>query len=175
MADFWPSGLELTDSQSPIEILQEAQRDWESSSGGVMALVLQSAESDSGNDMIIVHAKHLPSNRTASLFSVVFRPANPYPVTIQPKDDELPDFLKKSYYVPGHDPVGSLLARSSLPSVEGRTVTNQWVSDTPSEFREKLREVFNLGLARSEVVNLACEVSAAGVHEADDGSSPEEG
>lgn len=173
MPDFWPRGLELNDTQSPMEVLQEAQRDWESNSNRLMTLVLQSAKSQSGNDMTIVHAKHLPSNRTASLFAVVYRPANPYPATIQPKGDELPDLLKKSYYQPGSDPFGSSVIPRGLLKTEGRTVTNQWVSDTPSEFREKLMEVFNLGIIKSEVLNLTCRASAPDVDEEDNSPTPQ--
>lgn len=176
MTNFWPSGIELNDTQSPKEILHEAQRDWESDSNGLMTLVLQPTKSESGNDMIIVHAKHSPSNRTASLFSVVYRPANPYPATIQPKDDELPNFLKKSYYEPGFDPMRSfgLMKPANLLKIEGRTVTNEWVSDTPSEFRAKLKEVFNLGIVKSEVLNLTCEVPAPDVDEENDSSDTAE-
>jgi hypothetical protein len=36
-----------------------------------------------------------------------------------------------------------------------RPVVNQWVSDTPSEFRKKLSEAFNLGIIKREILNLA--------------------
>src|SRR4051812_19741101 len=97
MGEFWPSGLDLSDSESPKAILQKAKQDWEASSKGVMTLMFQDAKSEGGNDIIIAHAVHVPSNRTSSLFSVVSRPSNPYPSTFQPKGDDLPNFLKKSY------------------------------------------------------------------------------
>ncbi|MGD0384459.1 MAG: hypothetical protein ABSA77_13140, partial [Thermoguttaceae bacterium] len=100
MTDFWPNGLELSDTQSPMDILYDARRNWESESKGLLTLILQTAKSKSKNDMIIVHAKHVPSDRTASLFSVVCRPGAPYPARIQPRDDAVPDFFKKSYYEP---------------------------------------------------------------------------
>ena len=154
MSTFWPSDLELNDIQSPMDILEEALREWESRSNGMMTLVLQSAESTHGDEMIIVHAKHLPSNRTAALFSVVYRPSNPYPATIQPRDDELPKYLRKTYRAPGRLP-------EVVSTTIGHTVTNEWVSETPLEFRVNLRKVFNLSVVKSEVLNLAREVPAS--------------
>jgi hypothetical protein len=114
-----------------------------------MTLILQKAESKSGNSMIIVHAKHNPTNRTATLFSVVHRPKTPYPATIQPKEDDLPDFLKESYYKPGIADIGA-----GISGIQGRTIENKWVSNTPAEFRAKLEEIFNLGVIKSEILNL---------------------
>jgi hypothetical protein len=103
--------------------------------------------------MIIVHAKHVANNRTATLFSIVHQPNKPYPVKIQPKKEELPDFLKKSY---GQGPLTSdrqsAMERLKLVPI---LFDNQWVSDTPSEFRENLSQVFNLGIIKREILNLA--------------------
>lgn len=166
MSDFWPAGLVLTDTQTPRQILEEAQGDWETNSDGQMTLVLQRTRTESGNDRIIVHAKHRPANRTAALFSIVYRPRNPYPVTIQLKNEDLPDFLKKAVHEPGMGGVGVGVVEA-IGTVAGRTVTNQWVSDTPVEFREKLIEVFNLGIVKSEVLNLMCAVTPADVDSPD--------
>lgn len=168
MSNFWPSGLELSDTQSPREILKAAQEDWQTSSDGVMDLVLQDAKSKSENSMIIVHAKHVVSNRTATLFSIVHRPNHPYPATIQLEEEDLPQFLQKTYYKGGSrdiadilrherlDSLGSLLgSQGSLLGSQGSTVSNKWVSDTPAEFRTKLADAFNLGLIKGKILNLA--------------------
>jgi hypothetical protein len=97
MSSFWPDGLEISDIQSPRDILNTANEEWQKNSDGILELVLQDAKSKSENSMIIVHAKHVVNNRTAQLFSIVHQPGKPYPVTIQPEKEELPDFLKKSY------------------------------------------------------------------------------
>jgi hypothetical protein len=170
MSNFWPKGLELSDTASPMEILEAAQSDWDTNSHGALTLVFQEAKSESGNDMIIVHAKHIPSNRTATLFSVVHRPNTPYPITIQPKNDDVPTFLRKSYYKPGI--ADSLINSADDFGTRGKTVTNHWVSDTPSEFRTKLGEVFNLGIVKSEILNLASNIRA--VTPNDDGEDDDE-
>ncbi|MBE9141264.1 hypothetical protein IQ254_29375 [Nodosilinea sp. LEGE 07088] len=154
MSNFWPEGIEISDTQSPREILKAAQEDWQTSSRGVMELILQDATTKTGNPMIKVHAKHVKSNRTAMLFSVVYRPNYPYPATIQPKDDDLPDFLKKTYYVEGQKGIAAIINSDPL-NVQGKMVSNEWVSDTPPEFRKKLAEAFNLGIIKSEILNLA--------------------
>lgn len=168
MSKYWPDGLELSDTQSPMEILRDAQSEWESSSGGVLALILQEAKSQSGYDMIVVHAKHVASNRTASLFSVVCRKGHPYPARLQPKDDGLPNFFKKSYKTQN---LSSLAAMGNVMRQlnEERWVNNEWVADTPSEFREKLEKVFNLGNIKSEILNL---ISSEGAeNDVDSGTS----
>lgn len=44
-----------------------------------------------------------------------------------------------------------------------QVVNNKWVADTPSEFRERLEEVFNLGVVKSAILNLlAAEGASAG-------------
>jgi hypothetical protein len=149
VAEFWPAGLDLDDTSSPLEILEMANQEWAEHTSGLLALVIQEAESTNGNHLLIVHAKHVPSNRTVTLFSVVHRPGAPYPATILPRDNELPDILKKSYYRPGFAEVSA-----GFRGLEGRRVENDWVSDTPSEFRSQLRNVFKLGILKSEVLSL---------------------
>jgi len=159
MSDFWPKDLEISDTKSPMEILESAQEDWNTRSDGVLELILEDAKSKTGNNLIIVHAKHNPNNRTITLFTVAHRLNRHYPVTIEPEDQDLPNFLKKSYYMPG-------IVDSLQPSaVHGGHITNKWVSDTPSEFRTKLIEIFNLGNVKASLVSLASSTSAI---EADD-------
>lgn len=146
MTNFWPLGFDLQDTASPEEILQLAKKEWSEQSNGLLSLVIQKAQSTTNNDMLIVHAKHVPSNRTATLFSVVHRPGVPYPARIQPRDGEIPDVLKKTYFRPG-------LAGYALRT-HGEEVTNPWVCDTPEEFRSNLSEVFSLGSLKSEILSL---------------------
>lgn len=148
MSSFWPSGINLDDTQSPKEILNVAQGDWYTNGAGRIELVLQDTLSRSGDVMIIVHAKHIPSSRTTTLLSVIHRPDKPYPVTIQTDDENLPNFLKKSYTSGVSNAITSSLMMTEY------TVSNQWVSDTPAEFRKKLREAFSLGSVNSKILNL---------------------
>lgn len=155
MADYFPSGITLDDTASPLDVLEEAQKEWTDRTGGVLALVIQRAESEKGNAMLIVHAKHVPSNRTVQLLTVVHRPSAHYPATIQPRDDDLPNLLKKSYNIRG------VFGVRDMESI--RTVNNEWVCDTPAEFRQKLKEALNLGVIKSEIVSLLSGTSPAPV------------
>ncbi len=87
----------------------------------------------------------------------------PYPVSIQPQEEKMPNFLKKSYYEPG----GTEDYDVDYMPGEGYTVSNPWVADTPAEFRERLAEVFNLGVTKSIVINLASKGSddVNGIHQ----------
>ena len=150
MSSFWPNGLELSDTQSPRDILNTAQEEWQINSDGLLQLVLQDVKSQSGHSMIIVHAKHVVNNRTARLFSIVHLPEKPYPVTIQPEKEDLPAFLKKDPHKSNLQ--GGMFAVSGISGLN--LLTNQWISDTPAEFRKKLTEVFNLGMIKREILNL---------------------
>jgi hypothetical protein len=146
MTDFWPEGIELEDVQSPKEILLAAQEQWRTRSEGVLGLVIRETTSTKGHAMLVVHAKHEPTNRTVNLFSVVHRKTAPYPVTIYPKEDDLPNFLKKSYYSP------SFGAGLYIKGMQGETIENEWVADSPGEFREQLRDAFNLGTVKASIL-----------------------
>jgi hypothetical protein len=148
MSSFWPDGVEISDTQSPKDILNTAQEEWQTASDGILQLVLQDTKSESGNSMIIVHAKNVASNRTATLFSIVH----------QPEKEDLPTFLKKSYYEPiSQSQLKNLSVGLSMMAEKGKginPVINPWVSDTPPEFRKKLSEAFNLGIVKREILNL---------------------
>jgi len=148
MSNFWPDGFSLNDVQSPDDILGIASEDWENRSSGILMLVLQKTESQDGDTLIIVHAKHIPSNRTVTLLTVRHRQDNPYPVTIEPMKDDIPHYLKKSYYAAGPADY------EDEYSGEGGTITNNWVSDTPAEFRIKLIDAFNLSVIKTTIFNL---------------------
>ncbi len=149
MSEFWPEGIDVDDLRSPRDILDSAKTQWTAESGGVFTLVLQDAKSTNGNNMVLVHAKHQPSNRSAELFTVVHRPREPYPVTIQPKDEDLPNFLKKKYRSFGLADVGS------LATPLGGEIHNEWVAESPKEFSAKLMEAFNLVAVKATMWNLA--------------------
>jgi putative intracellular protease/amidase len=153
MSDYWPDGIDLNDVASPLEILKEAAKGWSEKSGGTVELLIQPATSKSNYDMLLVHGKHVPSGRTVSLFSVVYRPGAPYPARLQLDDEDLPDLFKKVYYQPG--PLTIMGAMASMAgNTEGRQVTNKWVCDVPSEFRTKLRNAFNEGGVKTKILNL---------------------
>ena len=153
MSEFWPEDLDLNDTQSPLEILESARDEWANESGGTLNLVLQKTTSTDDNTCIVVHALHPASNRTAALLSVFHRPGSPYPTTISLRKDELPKVLQSSYYEPSIvDMAGGLTG--ILAGKSGKVVQNQWVSNTPGEFREKLKRALRDGSIKSHILNL---------------------
>ncbi|NKC15250.1 MAG: hypothetical protein GKR94_24570 [Gammaproteobacteria bacterium] len=155
MSEFWPLNLNLSDTADPLEILGQAKQEWIERSDGLLSLEIQQAESENQNHMLIVHAKHVPSNRTVTLFSIVHRPGSPYPARIEPRD--LPNFLKKSYY-----------QRSVISKFGEKEITNEWVCDTPAEFRSQLKRAFNLGNIKADLLSLVATTASTGL---DDGES----
>jgi hypothetical protein len=149
MSNFWPSDLDISDTVTPREILKTAKDDWLTGSNGVMDLVLQDAKSKSGNPIIIVHAKHVPSNRTVTIFTIIFRPNKPYPVTIELEQEDLPAFLKKSYSRPS-----AMDFTTAVLGAKGQAVSNPWVAETPAEFRKKLADALNSGAIKGQIINL---------------------
>ena len=165
MNNFWPEDVSVDDTSSPYDILESAREEWEAETEGEMTLELQQGESKNGHKMVIVHAKHVPSNRTATLLEIVHRQSEPYPVTIQPREEELPDILKRERYQPGLREIG---VPADLSPLEGRKIKNEWVSDTPSEFREKLSKALHLSAVKTAILGLACEASDAAPEDEED-------
>lgn len=149
MTTFWPSDLNIEDTSSPLDILDEAKQEWLVNSNQLLTLVVQPTVSASGDQRLIVHAKHIPSNRTTTIFVVIHRVGSAYPARIVPRSADLPQVLKKTYYQRGITDIGV-----GFGSLAGRTVQNELVCDTPGEFRTNLNKVFNLGSLKSEIISL---------------------
>lgn len=160
---FFPDGIELSDIRSPSEILEEAQRDWEECSNGILLLRISPATVEGEDELILdVYIIHSPSKRMTKLLSVAHRPDQPYPVEIRPESFDIPRYLKKSYTVQTRRPVSPLFsvtdylraAERVMPDICTQTITNEWVCDTPAEFREKLQKALSLSSVKSAINNI---------------------
>jgi hypothetical protein len=78
-------------------------------------------------------------------------------------------FLQRSYYKPGLSDVGLRMTIG-----QGHEVTNEWVSDTPSEFRSKLSKVFNLGVVKCEILSLVSNSPAVQEHNEEESGEEKE-
>ena len=166
MSNFWPSGLDLKDTDTVHDILQAAQKEWQERSLGQLVLLLQDERSSDGHQLYIIHAKHVPTNRILALFRVKHLAGEAYPASIQPREDKLPNYLRKTYYEPGP---ADYMTQDDPNDEPGRIVTNKWVANSPAEFRNMLHEVFNLDSIKSALVAFVSTkpVSTNGTHSTD--------
>lgn len=154
---FFPDDIDLSEIQSPTEILEEAREEWARRSGGTLELiVVESDLSDSAKSILDIILAHSSSGRQAKLLSLRHVPDQAYPLEIVPESFNYPDYLVKKRFVPARKK--TLLGPSILDSlgelIPEHTVTNKWVCETPREFRLMLAEALNLGSVKSLIVNL---------------------
>lgn len=159
---FFPDDIELSEIFSPSEILEDAKREWDAHSNGILLLQISQALLDSEEELVLeVYIVHSPSKRMAKVLSVAHRPNHPYPIEIRPESFNIPKYLKKSYKTQSRRSLSPLFsiadqmrAIESAPEFVTQTITNEWVCDTPTEFREKLEKAFNLGTVKSTILNI---------------------
>ena len=160
---FFPDDIELSEIFSPSEILEDAKRDWDAHSNGILLLQISQALVESEEELVLdVYVIHSPSKRMAKVLSVAHRPNHPYPIEIRPESFNIPKYLKKSYKTQTRRSPSPLFSiadqmraiERALPEVVTQTITNEWVCDTPSEFKEKLENAFNLGSVKSTIHNI---------------------
>jgi hypothetical protein len=159
---FFPSGIELSDIRSPLEILAEARDDWHVRSNGQLDLRISEAVREDDDELIWdLFVYHAPSKRLAKILSVAHRPADSYPVEIRPETFDLPRYLKKSYTVQRRRSSSASILSSytrvlaeSYPELATEKVINEWVCDKPAEFRKKLQKALTLGSVEALINNI---------------------
>lgn len=160
--DFWPEGLSIKDMRSPRQIILEANEDWVSKSEGVLTLGLEEAVTDnSGNSSMNVFANNTTNHNTIVLFKIHQRVNLTYPVAIQLREEDLPNHLKKSYY--SHSVKSAFGQAGAISQMfgEGQLIKNEWVSDTPTEFRKHLEKALNTSYVKRAILSLfSDEISA---------------
>ena len=154
MSKFFPKGISTQDTKSPAFILREAKAQWERETGKVLTLDLETRIDTPPLAVVFVRAVHCESERSALLFRVAHREGVPYPATIEREEEDLPIALRKTYYRPGISGIAAMVSAAGYGQTEGRTIKNDWVAETPSEFRELLERAFNLGYVKGAVINL---------------------
>lgn len=107
------------------------------------------------------HVVRRDLDRTMHIFDASHRPAEPYPVAIDPPKSDIPEFLKRRRFVAGKRGLaglgyGDLLGESllALSDTPGKYVTNEWVCATPIEFRQKMTELFAKEFVTARIVSL---------------------
>jgi hypothetical protein len=168
---FFPPDLDLENTQSPEDILTEAKAEWQAKGQGILSLVIDRICASDGSLVTYnVYAMHVPSSRIEHIFSVLHEKEKAYPASIEINQREIPRDLKKSYTIAAR-PGGAFfkstveVLNAALPE---RKIINEWVSESPSEFNEKLQRAFGLGSVKSEITNLIAGPLAPGIDSTSD-------
>jgi hypothetical protein len=157
---FFPSDLEITNAQSPLDILSEAKNEWDTKGQGIVTLLVDGGRSalhgDSDLTLIHVYAMHIPSERVESLLTVIYASGKPYPARISPEKDDIPEYLRKERFVPAK--ISGLMSPSILntfrEAIPAHTVSEEWVCESPEEFRKQLSKALTLGRVKSAITNI---------------------
>jgi hypothetical protein len=145
MRDLWPPDIKAEDVITPEEILVHQAQLLEARTNG---LLVGHVEKLTGEDRVILGFE-VESPRTGSrhrLFQVQHRPEFEYPVSIDPPDESLPDFLKARVYKPGF--------RDVVATTAGGWVENKWVASSPTEFSARVEEVLARPAVKAAVLSL---------------------
>jgi hypothetical protein len=160
---FFPSDLEIANLQSPLDILSEAKLEWDSKGQGIISLLVDEGHSTFGSDsqfvMIHVYALHIPSQRLARLLTVVHVTEKPYPARIDPEKEDIPDYLRKESAGPVSPPPQAFI-ETIRASVSQYKRVDEWVCESPDEFRRQLVKALNLGSVKATVTNIVTVSSA---------------
>ncbi len=167
MGSFWPKGIDIKDVAAPYEILQLANQDWLTESEGLLSLVIQEKEPEEGMEEFIVHALHIPSDRSVTLFSVTQLGDTPYPARITLRGDRIPIFLQKEY----HRTKKGILADANALYESKELIANKWVSETPADFRKHLSEALNSSETKSVVFSLLASIKGTDDSDEDETAS----
>lgn len=159
---FFPSDLEIINAQSPLDILSEAKDEWDAKGQGVVTLLVDEGRStlrshgDIDVTLIRVYALHIPTERVESLLTVIHVSGKPYPARINPEKEDIPAYLRKERFVPAKK--AGLMPPSILQSISeaipAHTVTEEWVCESPEEFRRQLAKALTLGHVKSAITNI---------------------
>jgi hypothetical protein len=149
LQDLWPDDIRTQEVASPRQIL-----DWQAEAlirrtgGLVLAEVVQSET----NDRIILglEGEATGVRERARLLEVQHLPGRLYPAAIVPPEEQVPDFLKKTRYIPTMGDAARALAQFD----RGRQIENEWVASTPIEFADKVRKALSSPSVKSIVMSL---------------------
>lgn len=151
---YWPDDIRGDDILGPVKIMEEAASELEARTGVLTAIVLESKLPD--RIVLSFVVRNSRADMEVKLFEASHRQNELYPIAISPPQNDFPDYLKKKVYVPG-TLSGVGLAIRAVEGTSGRYVDNKWVSVTPMEFREKLKELFADEVIKSKIISLVAQ------------------
>lgn len=156
---FFPHDLEIVNVQSPLDILSEAKNEWDAEGQGVITLLVdegRSTESDIVYAWIRVYAQHIPTERIENLLTVIHVCDKPYPARIDLVKEDVPAVLRKERLVPAKRPglMTAGLLQTLSEAIPAHTVSEEWVCQSPGEFRQQLAKALTRGSVKSAITNI---------------------
>ena len=156
---FFPHDLEIANVQSPLDILSEAKNEWDTEGQGVITLLVdegRSTESDIVYALIRVYAQHIPTERIENLLTVIHVCDKPYPARINLAKEDIPSVLRKERLVPVKNAglMAAGLLQTLSEAIPAHTVSEEWVCQSPGEFRKQLAKALTRGSVKSAITNI---------------------
>lgn len=145
--NLWPSEMSIEEVRSPQDILNDQCKYLEQVTKG--RLGAQVVRTD-GQDRIVLglQVESTKTKRSVRLLEVSHRHNFEYPAHISILVERLPDYLKDRIW---KEPSSSLV----IPfRTEGYWVDNPWVTASPEEFTDKLRDVLERATVKAAVLSL---------------------
>ena len=156
---FFPRDLEIVNVQSPLDILSEAKNEWDAEGQGVITLLVVEGRSTTPDIVyacIRVYAQHIPTERIEYLLTVIHVCDKPYPARIELVKEDIPANLRKERFVPAMR--GGLVSSDFFERVNkaapAHTVSEEWVCQSPGEFRKQLAKALTRGSVKSAITNI---------------------
>ena len=80
MTSFWPEGLNIEDTRSPLEILEQAVDDWKKGGKGIIRLHVDSKQTEDGLEAHVATVVHVASSLASeALLQIENHPRKDYP------------------------------------------------------------------------------------------------
>jgi hypothetical protein len=157
---FWPDDIDSDEVRSPRDIMRDAGDELESRTGKLTAAVHETRLSD--RVVLAFRVTNREFGLELTLFEVSHQFDHSYLVLIDPPANDIPSFLSRKRWVPGKPGTMQALMRSTsalsafreFQGSPGHFVENKWVCATPSEFKEKLENLFSEDHVKWRILSL---------------------
>lgn len=163
---FWPDEINSNEVLSPRQIMDDAGEELKNATGTLTVSIQETRLED--RVVFAFWVAQRESKVTLNLFEASHQLDKPYPVVILPPEDDIPGFLKEKRYVSGSPDVFGLdsstlaVIRQMSQGTPGRYVENEWVCATPTEFEEKLTELFSEDYVKVRIISLIASSKSEG-------------
>jgi len=152
--NFWPDDINIEEILAPRDIMKEAGQELTKRTQEKLEVTILETELDD-RYVLAFEVVNTDSSVTLNLLEVSYRKENFYPLVISPPKQDIPEFLRRQRTIKGSISAPSLESLSRLSEgMRDRVVENPWVCATPTEFKEKLKELFHQEHVKARIMNL---------------------